>query len=97
MIRRFPKDCGILCRVAYSISEVLKSEQGNVATVTPGQLSKIADVPPLIVGEILRALESRGYVKCERVSGKKLRCSVSRDSPLWSVDYREILKILESL
>jgi len=96
-VKRFPKDCGLLCRVAYTLSEIFQNEHGNVASVSPGDLSKSADVPPFVIGEIFRALENRGYMKCERVGGRRLRCFISRDSPLWKSDYREILKILETL
>ncbi len=66
-------------------------------TLRPGKVAREARVPPIVVGQIFRALAERGYMACSRVGERQLRCTVRRDSPLWSGDHEAIYAILQQL
>jgi hypothetical protein len=96
VIRRFPQGCGILCRLATVLAEVFKEAQGNAVSLHPSQVAKEAQVPQQVVGEVFKALAERGYMTCVKTE-RKMRCTVTRSSPLWTTDNEKIYSILEAL
>ncbi len=97
MLRRFPPQCGVTCRLAHVLAEIFSTAQGVTVTLRPGQVAREARVSPIVVGQIFRALAERGYMTCSRVGERRLRCTVRRDSPLWSGDHEAIYAILQQL
>ncbi|MEM0484661.1 MAG: hypothetical protein QW434_08210 [Pyrobaculum sp.] len=96
-MRKFPPQCGILCRLSIVLAEIFASAQGNAVTLHPGEVAREAQIPPFIVGEIFRVLSQRGYMECRRLSHKRLKCTVWRTSPLWASDKEAILALLQQL
>ncbi|MCY0890460.1 MULTISPECIES: hypothetical protein [Pyrobaculum] len=94
--RKFPPHCGITCRLALALAERFAQAQGNAVSLTPREVADKADIPPVVAGELLRALAQKGYAECQQI-GKKLRCTVLRSSPLWSADPAKIAELLERL
>ncbi|WP_258870212.1 hypothetical protein [Pyrobaculum aerophilum] len=96
-MRKFPPQCGVLCRLSIVLADIFASAQGNAVTLHPGEVAKEAQIPPFIVGEIFRVLSQKGYMECWRLSHKKLKCTVRRASPLWTSDKEAILALLQQL
>lgn len=89
--------CGVLCKIAKALAEFFVNAQGSAISLYPSEVAAKSGVPQQIVGEVFRALASRGYMECVRYSYRKVRCTVSRNSPLWTADSRSIYQILEDL
>ena len=96
MIRKFPQGCGVLCRLAAVLAEAFAEAQGNSISLYPSEVAKKAQVSQQVVGEIFRALAERGYMECVKTD-RRMRCVVTRSSPLWSAEHEKIYNILETL
>jgi len=95
-MRRFPRGCGILCRLAAVLAETLAEAQGNSLSLYPSEVAKKAQVSQQVVGQVFRALAEKGYMQCVKTD-RRMRCVVTRGSPLWSTEHDEIYNILETL
>ncbi|MFN7105218.1 MAG: hypothetical protein ACK4M3_01315 [Pyrobaculum sp.] len=95
-MKSFPPNCGVFCRVAIAISQVIRQAQGQVVAIWPSEVATSANVSPYVVGQIFRKLAERGYMQC-LVENRRMRCFIPRHSPLWDTDYRKIVEILETL
>jgi len=95
-MRRFPQGCGVLCRLAVVLAEAFAEAQGNALSLYPGEVAKKAQVSQQVVGEVFRALAERGYMDCFKTD-RRMRCVVTRGSPLWTTGHDEIYSILETL
>ena len=95
-MRRFPQGCGVLCRLAAVLAETFAAAQGNYLSLYPSEVAKRAQVSQQVVGEVFRALAERGYMQCVKTD-RRMRCVVTRGSPLWSAEHEEIYSILETL
>jgi hypothetical protein len=95
-MRRFPQGCGVLCRLATVLAETFAEAQGNTLSLYPSEVAKKAQVSQQVVGEVFRALAERGYMECIKTD-RRMRCVVTRSSPLWSTEYDKIYSILETL
>jgi len=95
-MRRFPQGCGILCRLAAVLAETFAETQGNCLSLYPSEVAKKAQVSQQVVGQVFRALAERGYMECVKTD-RRMRCIVTRRSPLWSTEYDKIYSILETL
>jgi DNA-binding MarR family transcriptional regulator len=96
VIRKFPQGCGVLCRLAAVLAEAFAEAQGNSISLYPSEVAKKAQVSQQVVGEIFRALAERGYMECVKTE-RRMRCVVTRSSPLWSAEHEKIYNILETL
>ena len=96
MIPKFPQGCGVLCRLAAVLAEAFAEAQGNSISLYPSEVAKKAQVSQQVVGEIFRALAERGYMECVKTD-RRMRCVVTRSSPLWSAEHDKIYNILETL
>ena len=95
-MRRFPQGCGVLCRLAAVLAEAFAEAQGNSLSLYPSEVAKKAQVSQQVVGEVFRALAERGYMECVKTD-RRMRCVVTRSSPLWSAEHDKIYNILETL
>ncbi|MFZ8840980.1 MAG: hypothetical protein ACO2PM_19095 [Pyrobaculum sp.] len=95
-MRRFPQICGVLCRLAAVLAEAFAEAQGNSLSLYPSEVAKRAQVSQQVVGEVFRALAERGYMQCVKTD-RRMRCVVTRESPLWSAEHEKIYSILETL
>ena len=95
-MRRFPQGCGVLCRLAAVLAETFAAAQGNSLSLCPSEVAKKAQVSQQVVGEVFRALAERGYMQCVKTD-RRMRCVVTRGSPLWSAEHEKIYNILETL
>ncbi len=95
-MRRFPQGCGVLCRLAAVLAEAFAEAQGNSLSLYPSEVAKKAQVSQQVVGEVFRALAERGYMQCVKTD-RRMRCVVTRSSPLWSAEHEKIYNILETL
>jgi len=95
-MRRFPQGCGVLCRLAAVLAEAFAEALGNSLSLYPSEVAKKAQVSQQVVGEIFRALAERGYMECVKTD-RRMRCVVTRGSPLWSAEHDKIYNILETL
>jgi predicted transcriptional regulator len=95
-MRRFPQGCGVLCRLAAVLAETFAKAQGNTLSLYPSEVAKKAQVSQQVVGEVFRALAERGYIQCVKTD-RRMRCVVTRSSPLWSTEHEKIYNILETL
>ncbi|MFN3805032.1 MAG: hypothetical protein ACK4SY_08240 [Pyrobaculum sp.] len=95
-MKSFPQNCGVLCRIAIAISQVIRQAQGQVVAIWPSEVAASANVSPYVVGQVFRTLAERGYMRC-LVENRRVRCFIPRNSPLWDTDYRKISEILETL
>jgi predicted transcriptional regulator len=95
-MRRFPQGCGVLCRLAAVLAEAFAEAQGNSLSLYPSEVAKKAQVSQQVVGEVFRALAERGYMQCVKTD-RRMRCVVTRGSPLWSAEHEKIYRILETL
>jgi len=95
-MRRFPQGCGVLCRLAAVLAEAFAEAQGNSLSLYPSEVAKKAQVSQQVVGEVFRALAERGYMQCVKTD-RRMRCVVTRSSPLWSTEHDKIYNILETL
>lgn len=95
-MRRFPQGCGVLCRLAAVLAEAFAEAQGNILSLYPSEVAKKAQVSQQVVGEVFRALAEKGYMECVKTD-RRMRCVVTRSSPLWSAEHEKIYNILETL
>jgi predicted transcriptional regulator len=95
-MRRFPQGCGVLCRLAAVLAETFAAAQGNSLSLYPSEVAKKAQVSQQVVGEVFRALAEKGYMECIKTD-RRMRCVVTRSSPLWSAEHEKIYNILETL
>jgi len=95
-MRRFPQGCGILCRLAAVLAETFAETQGNYLSLYPSEVAKKAQVSQQVVGQVFRALAEKGYMQCVKTD-RRMRCVVTRGSPLWSTEHDKIYSILETL
>ena len=95
-MRRFPQGCGVLCRLAAVLAEAFAEAQGNTLSLYPSEVAKKAQVSQQVVGEVFRALAEKGYMECIKTD-RRMRCVVTRSSPLWSAEHEKIYNILETL
>ncbi len=95
-MRRFPQGCGVLCRLAAVLAEAFAETQGNSLSLYPSEVAKKAQVSQQVVGQVFRALAEKGYMECVKTE-RRMRCVVTRSSPLWSTEHEKIYNILETL
>ena len=95
-MRRYPQGCGVLCRLAAVLAETFAAAQGNSLSLYPSEVAKKAHVSQQVVGEVFRALAEKGYMECIKTD-RRMRCVVTRSSPLWSAEHDKIFSILETL
>jgi predicted transcriptional regulator len=95
-MRRFPHGCGVLCRLAAVLAEAFAEAQGNSLSLYPSEVAKKAQVSQQVVGQVFRALAEKGYMECLKTE-RRMRCVVTRSSPLWSTEHEKIYNILETL
>jgi hypothetical protein len=95
-MRRFPQVCGVLCRLAAVLAEAFAEAQGNSLSLYSSEVAKKAQVSQQVVGQVFRALAEKGYMECVKTE-RRMRCVVTRSSPLWSTEHEKIYNILETL
>lgn len=95
-MKKLSHDCGLLCKIAVVLTEFVRNARGHVLTFSPSEVAKVAQISPYIVGQVFRKLAEVGYMECRR-ENKRLCCSLTRNSPLWTVDPQKIIQILEAL
>jgi hypothetical protein len=82
--------------MAAVLAETFAEAQGNSLSLYPSEVAKKAQVSQQVVGQVFRALAERGYMQCVKAD-RRMRCVVTRGSPLWSTEYDKIYNILETL
>ncbi len=85
-----------MCRLAAVLAEAFAEAQGNSLSLYPSEVAKKAQVSQQVVGQVFRALAERGYMQCVKTD-RRMRCVVTRSSPLWSAEHEKIYNILETL